>query len=80
MMGGTRNILWQSLTIASAFLHFRFRQPFIMGKLSKRKLNVDLFIRGLPIGDQWHSLSWDSPTFLKLLSTSRWDCVAIGGL
>ncbi|PVI05435.1 hypothetical protein DM02DRAFT_624150 [Periconia macrospinosa] len=44
------NLLWH----ASAFIHFSFRQKFMMHKLAKRPQSKTPSISSLPEGDPWH--------------------------
>ncbi|KAI1269741.1 hypothetical protein F5Y18DRAFT_108780 [Xylariaceae sp. FL1019] len=57
------NALW----FTSAFIHFGFRQPFMMRKLSLRKRDTDPSIRALPEGDSWHH---DIMSYLGGMNTS----------
>ncbi|KFA60255.1 hypothetical protein S40285_10578 [Stachybotrys chlorohalonatus IBT 40285] len=51
----------------SAFLHFAFRQPLMMTKLSKRKHSTNTTVRALPSGDPWHH---DIMAYLGGMNTS----------
>ncbi|TLD12265.1 uncharacterized protein PgNI_04934 [Pyricularia grisea] len=44
------NALW----FTSAFIHFGFRQKFMMRKISRRKGSAEASIRLTPEGDSWH--------------------------
>ncbi|KAL8382439.1 hypothetical protein RB595_006293 [Gaeumannomyces hyphopodioides] len=44
------NALW----FTSAFVHFGFRQPFMMRKLSRRRHASDAAVAASPAGDAWH--------------------------
>ncbi|TLD23110.1 hypothetical protein PspLS_07595 [Pyricularia sp. CBS 133598] len=44
------NALW----FTSAFIHFGFRQKFMMRKISRRKGSAEASIRLTPGGDAWH--------------------------
>ncbi|KLU82494.1 hypothetical protein MAPG_01566 [Magnaporthiopsis poae ATCC 64411] len=57
------NALW----FTSAFVHFGFRQPFMMRKLSRRKHSSDAAVAASPSGDAWHH---DIMTYLGGMNTS----------
>ncbi|KAF4472625.1 hypothetical protein FALBO_492 [Fusarium albosuccineum] len=51
---GDDAIVAYGILVQSAFFCFCFKQPLMMRKLSKRKLDSDELIRKLPHGDAWH--------------------------
>jgi hypothetical protein len=55
------------LTHRSAFFHFCFRQPTVMRRISKRKLDPSQAINLLPQGDAWHH---DIMAYLGGMNTS----------
>ncbi|CAG9945254.1 unnamed protein product [Clonostachys rosea f. rosea IK726] len=57
------NALWFS----SAFVHFAFRQTFIMTKLSKRKTSGNEVFKRMAQGDGWHH---DILAYLGAMNTS----------
>ncbi|KAJ1325692.1 hypothetical protein MN608_08886 [Microdochium nivale] len=57
------NALWHT----SAFVHFSFRQPFMFGKLSRRRDSPDAAVRKLAASDAWH---YDVMSYLGAINTS----------
>ncbi|KAL8298171.1 hypothetical protein RB597_006919 [Gaeumannomyces tritici] len=57
------NALW----FTSAFVHFGFRQPFMMRKLSRRRHASDTAVAASPAGDAWHH---DIMAYLGGMNTS----------
>ncbi|EJT78040.1 hypothetical protein GGTG_03143 [Gaeumannomyces tritici R3-111a-1] len=57
------NALW----FTSAFVHFGFRQPFMMRKLSRRRHASGTAVAASPAGDAWHH---DIMAYLGGMNTS----------